>query len=102
VGFTGADGGVASTQYVTNFTYSYTTPPILSVARGASPGTVVILWPVSVSTLFTLQQSSSLNGPWTQANMSSLTQVGLQNQVTLTPAGNTAYYRLQLTAPNAP
>jgi hypothetical protein len=96
IGFTGGDGGATSVQVVGNLQYSYTTPPVLSVTAGA-PGQVIVRWPISVSTLFTLQQSSSVSGPWTPSNMSSLTQVGNQNQVTLTVGAGPAYF--ELTAP---
>ena len=101
LGFTGADGGVTSTQTVSNFLYSYTTPPILSIEPGV-PGTVVVSWPVSVSTFFKLVQSSSLTGPWSPAVPVSSGIVGLQNQATLSVSGSAAYYKLQLNDPNAP
>lgn len=102
IGLTGGEGGVTSIQTVTNFLYSYTTPPVLSsIARGA-PGQVVVSWPVSVSTLFTLVQSGSLTGPWTPAVPVSSAKVGLQNQATLSAGGTATYYRLQLIDPNAP
>jgi hypothetical protein len=102
IGLTGGEGGVTSLQTVTNFLYSYTTPPVLSsIVRGA-PGQVVVSWPVSVSTLFTLMQSGSLTGPWTPAVPVSSAIVGLQNQATLSAGGTAAYYRLQLIDPNAP
>lgn len=102
IGLTGGEGGVSSVQTVSNFLYSYTTPPILtSIAHGA-PGQVVVSWPVSVSTLFTLVQSSSLTGPWTPTVPVSSAIVGLQQQVTLNAGGNNTFYRLQLIDPNAP
>jgi hypothetical protein len=101
VGFTGSDGGTTSSQTVSNFVYSATTTPALSIARGAA-GQVVVSWPVSVSTLFTLMQSSSVTGPWIPAVPVSSAIVGLQNQVTLSLGGGGGFYRLQLTDPNAP
>jgi len=102
IGLTGGEGGVTSIQTVTNFLYSYTTPPVLSsIVRGA-PGQVVVSWPVSVSTLFTLVQSSSLTGPWTPAVPVSSAIVSLYNQATLSAVGTATYYRLQLIDPNAP
>lgn len=101
IGFTGGDGAVTSVQTVSNFLYSYTTPPILAIGHGA-PGQVVVSWPVSVSSLFTLEQSSSLTGPWTPAAPVSSAIVGLQNQAVLTVGGSTTFYRLQLNDPNAP
>jgi len=101
IGFTGSDGGTVSSQTVSNLLYSYTTPPILAIAPGAA-GLVVVSWPVSVSSLFTLVQSSSLAGPWTPPVPVSSGIVGLQKQVTLTAGGGHTFYRLQLIDPNAP
>jgi hypothetical protein len=101
IGLTGSDGGVASVQTVSNLVYSYTTPPVLGIARG-TPGNVVVSWPVSVSSLFKLMQSSSLSGPWLPAAPISSGVVGLQNQVTLSAGGSPVYYKLQLVDPNAP
>jgi hypothetical protein len=94
VGFTGATGEYSSTQTVSNFVFSSTAPPVLSLTRGA-PGSVVVSWPVAVSTLFELQQSSALNGSWTNVNVTPVF-VNSENQVTLTPGTNTAFYRLTL------
>jgi hypothetical protein len=92
VGFTGATGGLNSIQTVSNFRFSYTTPPMLSV--NTSGGNAVVSWPVSVSTFFQLQKSASVTGPWTSAG--SPTVVGLQNQVTLPATGTSQFFRLQL------
>jgi hypothetical protein len=94
VGFTGATGGVNSIQAVSDFQFSYTTAPILSVARGTA-GSVVVSWPVSVSTLFELQQSTAINGPWLNVTETSAV-VNSQNEVTLTPGANTEFFRLSL------
>jgi len=104
IGFTGADGGITSFQTVSNLLYSYTTPPILSSIAHGAPGQVVVSWPVSVSSLFTLVQSSSLtaSGSWTPAVQVSSAIVGLQKQVTLNAGGSATFYRLQLIDPNAP
>jgi len=98
IGFTAADGGVTSIQTITDFSYSYTTPPVLSIARG-TPGNVVVSWPVSVASAFTLYQSSSLSGPWTASNVSSLTQTGCENSVTLPYSGAIQYFLLSLDQP---
>lgn len=102
IGVTGSDGGVSSIQTVSNLLYSYTTPPVVTGIAQTAPGQVVVSWPVSVSTLFTLMQSSSLTGPWTPAVPVSSAVVGLQNQVTLTTGSGSTFYRLQLIDPNAP
>jgi hypothetical protein len=101
IGFTAADGGISSVQTVSNLLFSYTTSPILSIAQG-TPGKVVVSWPVSVSSLFTLMQSSSLKGPWSPAAPVSSAIVNLQNEATLTGGGSTSFYKLQLNDPNAP
>jgi hypothetical protein len=94
VGFTGATGGVNSIQTVSNFVFSYTTPPILSVAHGAA-GSVVVSWPDSVSTLFELQHSAVINGPWLDVTNVPLV-VNAVNQVTLSNGTNTEFFRLSL------
>ena len=55
----------------------------------ASAGTAVVSWDVSVSTLFTLQQSSAVTGPWSNVTTTP-TVVSGRNEVTLTPSGATA------------
>jgi len=95
VGFTGGTGALDSIQTISNFAFSYTTTmtPSLSVAHGA-PGSVVISWPVGVSPLFVLQQTTALNGTWSNVGGTPAV-VGGENQVTLTPATAT-FFRLSL------
>ncbi len=93
IGFTGATGGSASTQTVSNFLYSYTTPPILALK--ATGGNAVITWPVSVSTLFALQGAPSIAGPFTTLTNVPVI-VGGQNQVTLPITGGAQYFQLVL------
>jgi hypothetical protein len=92
VGFTSGDGGANAIQKVANFVFSSTTPPILSVTRGAAES-VVVSWPVSVSSLFVLQASPALSGPWSDVSEVPVVVDSL-NQVTLTPGTSTAFYRL--------
>jgi hypothetical protein len=92
IGFTGATGGLNSIQNVSNFRFSYTTQPTIAVNQ--SGANLLITWPVSVSTLFVLQQSSSITGPW--ANLgTSPTIVNGQNQISV-PNSGTKFYRLML------
>jgi len=93
IGFTGATGGVASTQAVSNFEFSYTTPPILSLK--ASGGDATISWPVSVSTLFALQSAPSIAGPFTTLT-NVPTVVNGTNQVTLPLTGSKQFFQLVL------
>ncbi len=94
VGFTGASGGVGGLQTVSDFQFSYTTDPVLSVKPGVS-GSVTISWPVSVTTLLELQESATLLGPWSNVGVSPII-VGSENQVTVTPGTSTAFFRLSL------
>jgi hypothetical protein len=95
IGFTGGDGSDSSTQTVSNFEFSYSTPPMLSDARGTAAGTVVVSWPISISTMYVLQQSPSLKGTWSNVNVTPQIVNG-QNQVMLTPGGSPTFYRLDL------
>jgi hypothetical protein len=91
VGFTGASGGVASYQQVSNFSF-YNPPPLVTRLTGGN--TLVLSWPAS-SVGFELQQTSALGTSWTPvANTVDL--VGGQNQVTISPLPGTRFYRLVL------
>jgi Concanavalin A-like lectin/glucanases superfamily/Bacterial lectin len=93
IGFTAGDGGENSVQTVSNFAF-YSSPPALSIVHGA-PGSVVVSWPVSVPAAFALQQSHTLNGPWSNVSAAPVV-VGSENQVTLSPATGSVFYRLSL------
>lgn len=94
IGFTGATGGVSSIQDVSNFQFSYTTPPVLSLK--ATNGNAVVSWPISVATLFQLQSAPSIAGPFTTVTNVPVV-VGNQNQVTLPiTAGHQQYFQLVL------
>jgi hypothetical protein len=95
VGFTGGTGSVTSIQTISNFVFSYSEPPVLSIKRGAAAGSFVVSWPIGVASAFVLQESATLNGKWT--NVSTAPQnVNLQNEVTLTPGTTASFYRLSL------
>jgi hypothetical protein len=91
IGFTGGDGDANSIQTVSNFVFSSVTQSILSITREA-PESVVISWPAAVSSQFVLQQSTALNGTWSNVSGTPVV-VNSQNQVTLTIT-NTTFYRL--------
>jgi hypothetical protein len=92
VGFTGADGGVASTESISNF--SFISLPKLS-SQLASTGTILFSWPASAGG-FGLQQNSSLNPTTWVKSPGPPELVSSQNQVLVTPAIGSKYYRLML------
>jgi hypothetical protein len=93
IGFTGATGGLNAIQKVSNFRFSYTTPPVLSIMRSGT--TTTLTWPVSVATFFVLQQSPTITGPWTNVGTAP-TIVNGQNQVMVSGTAATQYFRLKL------
>ena len=89
VGFTGASGGMASTQIVSEFTYI---PQPIMTAKAVG-GTVVLAWPASVGG-YSLQSSGSLATPnWGDAGLT-VTVVGNQYQATVTNPAANKFYRL--------
>jgi hypothetical protein len=93
VGFSGATGGLAAIQAVSNFQFTYTTPPVLSLTT--SNNNALVRWPVSVSSLFTLQQASVVTGPYTNI-VSAPTVVNGTNQITVPVIGKSQFFRLIL------
>jgi hypothetical protein len=92
VGFTGGDGGVASTQVVSNFTFV----PITGVAaEQAWPSTVSLTWPASIGG-YRVQSKTNLNtgaDVW-QNVTNAMNQSGGQNRVTISPPIGDRYLRL--------
>lgn len=91
VGFTGASGGVASYQQVSNFSF-YNSPPLATHLTGGNA--LVLSWPAS-SVGFELQQTAALGTGWVPVT-NPVDLVGGQNQVTISPLTGTHYYRLVL------
>lgn len=91
VGFTGSDGGIASTQIITNF--SFISIPTLNI--GLSGGTLAFTWPASIAG-YSLQMSTTLlPGSWvTLGNQPTI--VNGQNQITLPVSNVKTFYRLSL------
>ena len=91
VGFTGGDGGVTSTQTITNF--SFVSIPLASIQP--TDKTVVISWP-SVVLGYGVQETPSLTNPkWVDVT-NQVTVVGGLNEVTLPIGSTNGFYRLEL------
>jgi hypothetical protein len=93
VGFTGADGGVASTQVISNFSMVAAAPPV-SLQATHSGNSLILSWPVNTGAF--LQSTPSLSpATWTGVT-APVTVVGNQIDVTITPLTGTQFYRLQV------
>ena len=90
VGFTGADGGVASTQVIS------WRPPALPITLKAQKvgNSLVLSWPTSLGAY--LKTTPSLSPPtWTDST-APWHVVGANAQVTVTPLSGNQYFRLQM------
>jgi hypothetical protein len=92
VGFTGADGGVFSTQVISNFTMS---PPAVRINSGKVGDSLVLTWPASSGAF--LKTTSALGSPsvWTLAT-SPFTVVSNQAHVVVSPLLGNQFYRLEV------
>jgi hypothetical protein len=92
VGFTGADGGVNSTQVISNFTMS---PPAVKINSGLVGNSLVLTWPSSSGAF--LKTTSVLGNPsvWTLAT-SPFTVVSNQAHVVVSPLLGNQFYRLEI------
>jgi len=93
VGFTGGTGGVASTQTISDFTFT----PIPALTAFAEQGNAVISWPSGIGG-YVLQQNSNLSDPsgWTTISPP-YNIVGGNYQYTVSAPGGSEFYRLVLT-----
>jgi hypothetical protein len=93
VGFTGADGGVASTQLVSWPTVSTTR---LGITYQMVGGNLVLTWPASAGAF--LQTTPSLGAPipWAYDNTDTFRVVGTNATVTVPPLTGGHYFRLQI------
>jgi len=89
VGFTGASGGVASTQIITNFSFVSIAPQAIQL----SSTNAVISWPGAILG-YTLQQSTNLTTWVDVTNSDSI--VNGNHQVVVPMGSKNAFYRLKL------
>jgi len=94
VGFTGADGGIASTQVISNFTF-VPLPTVLAAPSG--PAALALSWPRAIGGYATQTRSNLTAGAdvW-QTITNPVNQVGGQNQVIHSPLFGPRYYRLSI------
>jgi hypothetical protein len=92
VGFTGADGGIASTQVVSNYTFI----PLTRLAvEQPTANDLALSWPATVGG-YVMQSRSNLAvdaGVWLSVT-NPVNQVGGQNQVIISPTPANQFYRL--------
>jgi hypothetical protein len=94
VGFTGGDGGIASTQVISNFTF--VPLPTISADRTA-PGLTTLSWPGTIGG-YTAQVRSNLTVPadvW-QTATNPINQANGRNQVLVPSSSGARFYRLSI------
>ena len=92
--FTGVDGGAASTQVISNFTFV----PISRIsAEQPAPDALALFWPAAMGG-YGVQASSNLTteaDAWQDVAQPTL-QANGRNQVTISPLAGSQYYRLSI------
>ncbi|HEY3862234.1 MAG TPA: LamG-like jellyroll fold domain-containing protein [Verrucomicrobiae bacterium] len=92
VGFTGATGGTAATQTVSDFQFI----SLVDLTAQASGGNITLSWPVG-SSAYQLESNSNLGNTNGWANVAAAPIVANgQNQVTVPMSAGPVFYRLQL------
>lgn len=94
VGFTGADGGVASTQTFSNF--SMFNAPSASINAQKVGGNYILSWPAGTGAYLQTSTSLGATAVWTNDNVDTFRVVGNQAQVTVTPGNGNKFFRLQV------
>jgi hypothetical protein len=90
VGMTGADGGISSTQVISNFQFASS---ISLSHQTAGTNTVVLTWPNSAAGLV-LQQTPALGSAWAAVTNSVVLDGNGNNQVIIPVSAGTRFYRL--------
>jgi hypothetical protein len=90
VGLTGADGGISSTQIISNFHFASLTPLSTQITE---TNTVILTWPNSAAGLV-LQQTSALGSTWTTTTDCTVMDSNGNNQVIVTLQADASFYRL--------
>ncbi len=87
VGFTGADGGVVSTQTISNFTFV----PLPTLAlQSTGPGTVQLTWPTSIGG-YVVQSNRVVDaGPWVDVPTTT------NGELTVPVSDSDSFFRLRL------
>lgn len=94
IGFSGGDGGVASTQTVRNFQFHSVLPPVALAVSRVSTTSSMITWPDADPT-YLLETNSSLNNPAGWAATPPPSTVNGTNQITVNSTSGTLFYRLR-------
>jgi hypothetical protein len=94
VGFAGGDGGISSTQTITDFEYV----PLTSLSIRVVGSNVILTWPVQPAGYVPQSKSDLASGNWQNVN-ATITQVGGQNQVSIPLPGSKQFYRLAIPLP---
>jgi hypothetical protein len=91
VGVTGADGGISSTQVITNFQFASLTS-LSSLLAG--PSAVSLIWPNSAAGLVPQQTSAIGSITWTTLTNAVLLDGSGNNQLTIPAQAGAAFFRL--------
>jgi hypothetical protein len=91
IGFTGADGGVVSTQVISNFTMS---PPPVRINAQVVGSSLILSWPASTGAY--LKSTTDLSNPvWTDV-LDEFRVVGNDARVTIPSLIGNRFYRLEV------
>jgi hypothetical protein len=92
VGITGGDGGTASTQHISNFSFI----SLVDLRAQVSGSNIIVTWPAAVGG-YTLQESASLTSPsWTAVPAGDISTSGGVNQATIPIGSGAQFFQLVL------